>query len=340
MIQNKKQEEDGMDRRTVMKMLGVGLPGLALSPGLFAQAAYPSQTVRVVVPFPVGNAVDLIARLSADALSSHYGQSFVVDNRPGAKGLIGIRYAAEQPRDGYTLVGGGLGNVLPIATLRNLPIDIAATLVPVAQVAEFANVFIVAKDSPLNTIEDLVKYIESHPPAHVTIGAGDIGSSAHLGAALFESRVGREVTHVPYRSQSEIVVNLVGGTLDVGISSVPASLAMLQDQRIKALAITGRTRSRHLPDVPTMEEAGVKDYNVSSWLGMYGTQGTPDAIIQKLGNDLVAKLADPSYTERIEAAGLEASVLGPDAFRDVNNAEIQRWSAFAQQIGAVRDYST
>lgn len=328
-----------MKRRTVMKMLGAGLPALVACPRLFAQPRYPQHAVRVIVPFPAGNAVDLVARLSAEALGDTYGQSFVVENRPGAKGIIGIRFAAEQPRDGYTLVGGGLGNVLPVATLRNLPIDIPDTLVPIAQVAEFANAFIVRADSPLKTLQDLVDRIEQHPPGHVTVGAGDIGSSAQLGAALFENRIGRKITQVPYRSQNEIVVNLIGETLDVGISSVPASLAMIRSGRVRALAVTGRKRSRHLPDVPTMEESGVRDYNVSSWLGLYGTRGTPEAVIQQLGKDLVAALGKGDYVKRIEGAGLEASVFGPAEFRQVNESEIRRWSAFAQQIGAVSDFA-
>lgn len=325
--------------RRLIKLLGISLSALCIASPVQAQEPYPTKSVRVIVPFPTGNAVDMVARLSADILQAKYGQSFVVENRPGAKGIIGIRMAAEQPRDGYTLVGGGLGNVLPIATLRNLPIDIAKTLVPVGQVAEFANVFIVRANSPLNTIDDLIKYIKSKPAGHVTMGAGDIGSSAHMAMALFEDRTGLDVTHVPYRSQGEIVVNLVGETLDVGISSVPAALSMLRGGRVKALAITSTKRSKHIPEVPTMQESGVKDYNVSSWLGLYATSGTPQNIVDQLGRDLFDGLKNPSYAEKVEAAGMELSPLGPKEFAELNQAEIERWSKFAEQIGAVSTFA-
>jgi len=327
-----------MRRRSVLKALG-SLPALCAPMAAWAGQAYPARPVKVVVPFPVGNAVDIVARISAEALGERYGQSFVVDNKPGAKGLIGIRYASEQPPDGYTLVGGGLGNVLPIATLRNLPVDIARVLVPIAQVAEFANVLVVRADSQFQNIRDVVDYMGSHPPGQLTVGAGDIGSSAHMAAMLFADRTRSRITHVPYRSQNEIVVNLIGATLDVGISSVPASLPMLRSGRIRALAITSRQRSGLLPQVPTMEESGVADYNVSSWLGLYGTQGTPAAILDQLGRDLTQALASDANHQKIRSAGLDVSILGPKEFTAVNQAEIARWSKFAEQIGAVSDYS-
>lgn len=153
-----------MQRRSVLNQLLVGgASAILFSIPVSAQSQYPSHAVRVIVPFPAGNAVDLIARISADALAAKYKQSFVVDNRPGAKGILGIRYAHEQKPDGYTLVGGGLGNVLPVATLRNLPIDVPTALIPVAQVAEFANVFLVRANSPLNTMQDLVDHIKKMP---------------------------------------------------------------------------------------------------------------------------------------------------------------------------------
>jgi len=328
-----------MHRRSVLKALA-GLPALCAHVPGRAAPAYPVRPVRVVVPFPVGNAVDIVARISAEVLGERYGQSFIVDNKPGAKGIIGIRYASEQPADGYTLVGGGLGNVLPIATLRNLPIDIAATLLPIAQVAEFANVFIVRTDSPFRTIADVVDHMRGQPAGQLTVGAGDIGSSAHMAAMLFAQRTGLRITHVPYRSQNEIVVNLVGATLDVGISSVPASLPMLRGGRIRALAITSRQRSSQLPEVPTMEESGVADdYNVSSWLGLYGIHGMPEAVLDQLGADLPQALQSAAIHDRIRAAGLDVSVLGPREFAEVNRSEIARWSEFARQIGAVSDYS-
>ncbi|WP_459618443.1 Bug family tripartite tricarboxylate transporter substrate binding protein [Bordetella sp. 2513F-2] len=328
-----------MHRRCVLKTLAA-LPVLGAAPLLRAQPqAYPARPVKIVVPFPAGNAVDLVARLAGEALSERYKQSFVVDNRPGAKGIIGIRHASEQPADGYTLVGGGLGNVLPIATLRNLPIDIAQVLVPIAQVAEFANVFIVRADSAFASIADVVAYMGRNPPGHLTVGAGDVGSSAHMAAMLFADRTRSQVTSVPYRGQNEIVVHLVGGQLDVGISSVPASLAMLRSGRVRALAVTSRQRSALLPEVPTMEESGVPDYNVSSWLGLYGTHGTPQAILDQLGRDLPAALATDANRAKLVSAGLDPSILGPEAFAAVNRAEIERWSQFARQIGAVSDYS-
>lgn len=329
-----------MHRRSLIRMLITGTCAMCFSMSVHAQDQYPSRPVRVIVPFPAGNAVDLVARISADALAAKYKQTFVVDNRPGAKGLIGIRYAHDQSPDGYTLVGGGLGNVLPVATLRNLPIDIPTALVPVAQVAEFANVILVRGNSPFNTMQDVIEHIKAQPRGQVTVGAGDIGSSAHMAAALLEDRIGLAITHVPYRGQNEIVVNLIGETLDIGISSVPASLAMLRSGRVKALAITGKTRSKHLPDIPTMEESGIRDYNISSWLGLYAIEGTPPNIVKQLGADLAEALKSDDYRLKIESAGLDMSVLGPEEFAEVNRSEVQRWTQFAEQIGAVTNYAS
>ena len=329
-----------MHCRSIIGVLITGACAMCFSMVTFAEEHYPSRSVRVIVPFPAGNAVDLVARISADALADKYKQAFVVDNRPGAKGLIGIRYAHDQSPDGYTLVGGGLGNVLPVATLRNLPIDITKALIPVAQVAEFANVILVRANSPFNTMQDVIDYIKTQPKGHVTVGAGDIGSSAHMAAALLEDRIGLAITTVPYRAQNEIVVNLIGETLDIGISSVPASLTMIRSGRVKALAITGKSRSKHLPAVPTMEESGIRNYNVTSWLGLYAIEGTPPNIVKQIGADLAQALKADNYQLKIESAGLDMNVLGPEAFTEVNRSEVQRWTQFAEQIGAVTNYAS
>ncbi|ANN79453.1 Bug family tripartite tricarboxylate transporter substrate binding protein [Bordetella flabilis] len=326
-----------MHRRTVVKAL-VALPALSVFRPALAQGAYPEGPVRVVVPFPPGSAVDIVTRITAQAMSDVHGYNMVVENKAGASGVIGLQYALTRKADGYTLIGGGLGTILPIATMTDLPIDIAKSIVPIAQVADFANVIVVGQNSPYTNLQQLLDAARKSTDRPFTCGANDRGSSPHLATELFMMRTGIKMTYVPYRGPNEIVVDVVNGGLDLGISSLPSYVSLIRAGRLRALAVTSRQRSKHLPDVPTVEESGIRDFNVSSWLGLYGLPGTPPKVIDKVAGDVVSAMRDPKMASKIEGAGFEATVLGSAEFAALSGSEIVRWTEVASRIGLQRSY--
>jgi tripartite-type tricarboxylate transporter receptor subunit TctC len=326
-----------MHRRTVVKALAA-LPALSVFRHAQGQGSYPDGPVRVVVPFPPGSAVDIVTRITAQAMGDMHGYNMVVENKAGASGVIGLQYALTKKADGYTLIGGGLGTILPIATMTNLPIDIAKSIVPIAQVADFANVIVVGQNSPYTSLQQLLEAARKSTDRPFTCGANDRGSSPHLATELFMLRTDTKMTYVPYRGPNEIIVDLVNGGLELGISSLPSYVSMIRGGRLRALAVTSRQRSKHLPEVPTAEECGVKDFNVTSWLGLYGLPGTPAPVLDQLTNDVVSAMSTPQMAAKIEGSGFEATVLGSADFAKLTQSEIARWSDLAKKIGLQRSY--
>ncbi len=319
-----------MDRRQVLGAFGAAASAAVLP--AFAQEKYPSRTAKIVVPYTAGGVTDIAARAVGELLTKKHGQAVIVENKPGAGGVIGMQYVASSRPDGYTLLTGGLGsNVLPPVTIEGLPLDIVKSLVPVAQVAEFINVLVVRRDHPANSVAELIKLAKSsgNPLLYATNG---VGSSSHLTGEFFGMKTGVKVTPVPYKGSSELLVDVVNGNLDMTFGNLPAVNALVRDGRLKALAVTSTYRSKKLPEVPTMQESGVPDFNVTSWLGIYAPAATPTAIVEQLGNDIAEGLKSPENMQRLEAAAFEARPLDAAGFQRVNKQELERWGALARQL--------
>ncbi|GGX03468.1 MFS transporter [Pigmentiphaga litoralis] len=326
-----------MDRRTVLKVIG-STAALAWDLPVFAQETYPTRPLRIVVPYTAGGVTDVAARIVGDILFRKYGQPAVIENRAGGSGVIGAQYVAHAPADGYTLIVGGLGgNVILPVTVRNLPLDIKASFVPVAQVAEFVNVLVVAQSHPANSVAELIAYAKrsSKPLGYGTNG---LGTSSHLTTELFALTAGLTLMHAPYKGSNEALVDTVNGNLDFCFSNLPPVLPLLKAGKLKALAVTSSYRSRHLPNVMTMGEAGIADFSVTSWLGIYGPSKMPPGIVAQLGKDISEGLKAPDMQAKVEAAGFEPRPLDANAFARLNDAEYARWEGIARKANVSLEF--
>lgn len=327
-----------MKRRSALKMMTL-MAGFGHAAKSWAEGvSYPTRPIRIVVSSTPGSATDLAGRLVADLLNVKYGQSVVVENRAGAGGMIGMQVAASSKPDGYTLATGGLGNnVLPPVTLRGLPLDIPTALTPVAQVAEFVNALVVRVDHPANSVPELVEYLRSSKRKPL-YGSNGVGSSSQMTAELFAMRVGLKFDHVPYKGATEALVGTSNGDLDLCFMNLPPTLPMVEGKHLKALAITSSYRARQLPNVPTVQEQGIKDFDVTSWMGIYAPAKVEPAIITQLSDAIVAGLATPEYQKRIIGAGFEPRLRNAAQFQAFSAAELARWGDVAKQAGIVVEY--
>ncbi|WP_260469596.1 Bug family tripartite tricarboxylate transporter substrate binding protein [Achromobacter denitrificans] len=319
-----------MHRRTVLKAIAaaaaMGSAGVARA----GEVAYPSKPIRLIVPYPPGGVTDVAGRLAGEILSKKFGQPVVVENRPGANGMIGSQHVAAAPPDGYTLLLNGLGGmVLPMATVTGLPLDMSRAFTPIGQMAEFINVLIVRADSPIRSVDDLIAAARARGKEGLNYGSNGIGTSVHLTTAFFAQRTGTELLHVPYKGSGEMLIDVVNGNLDFSFSNLPPVMGLIRKGSIRALAVTSSYRSNQLPDVPTMAEQGVADFDVTSWLGLYGPAGLPPAVVQALSAALQEGMGQAASRETLSAAGFEPKSSSADAFAELNRAELARWKQVA-----------
>src|SRR5205085_1907370 len=239
----------------------------------------------------------------ADALGKKYNQAIVVENKPGASGIIGMQAYSRMPNDGYSILASGLGlHVLPPALYTNFPINPMTAFVPVAQLAESANILVVRGDFPANNMQELVAAARAKP-GELKMGSNDLGSSMYLAYELFAQRTGTKWIYAPYRGPSEVLAGLLSGSLDAGVSSMGPFVQMIKGGKIKAIAVTTGYRQKLLPEVPTFQEAGLSDFDVGSWLSLHALPGTPQHIVDQLSHDVAEVLNQPEMRAKIEGAG-------------------------------------
>ncbi|WP_233213900.1 tripartite tricarboxylate transporter substrate binding protein [Achromobacter sp. MYb9] len=319
-----------MHRRTVLKAMAAGIAVATAGVSRAADGAFPAKPMRLIVPYPPGGVTDVAGRLAGDILSRKFGQPVVVENRPGANGMIGSQQVATAPPDGYTLLLNGLGGmVLPMATVTGLPLDMSRAFTPIGQMAEFINVLIVRADSPVRSVDDLITAARARNKDGLNYGSNGVGTSVHLTTAFFAQRTGTNLLHVPYKGSGEMLVDVVNGNLDFSFSNLPPVMGLVRKGAIRAIAVTSSYRSKQLPDVPTMAEQGVADFDVTSWLGLYGPAGLPAGLVSKLSAALQEGMAQPQAVETLSAAGFEPRPSGADAFAELNRAELARWKQVA-----------
>ena len=319
-----------MHRRTVLKAIAAAVAMGSAGVARAGEAAYPSKPIRLIVPYPPGGVTDVAGRLAGEILSKKFGQPVVVENRPGANGMIGSQHVAAAPPDGYTLLLNGLGGmVLPMATVTGLPLDMSRAFTPIGQMAEFINVLIVRADSPIRSVDDLIAAARARGKDGLNYGSNGIGTSVHLTTACFAQRTGTELLHVPYKGSGEMLIDVVNGNLDFSFSNLPPVMGLIRKGSIRALAVTSSYRSNQLPDVPTMAEQGVADFDVTSWLGLYGPAGLPPAVVQTLSAALREGMGQAASRETLSAAGFEPKSSSADAFAELNRAELARWKQVA-----------
>ena len=302
---------------------------IALSP---AQAqTWPAKAVRIVVPFPPGGTTDIVARSLGVELQRMWQHPVVIENRPGAGGNIGADLVAKSAPDGYTLLMGTVGTHAINAALfaqsgTKMPFDPAKDFVPITLAAGVPNVMVVNSKLPVNTVAEFIEYAKARP-GQLNMASSGNGTSIHLSGELFKTVTGVYMVHFPYRGSAPAITDLIAGNMTVMFDNLPSALPHIKSGRLRALAVTSRTRSPALPNVPTIEEAaGLKGFDASSWFGLFAPAGTPRAIVDKVQADVAKALALPEVRERFLAQGADPGGNTPEQFAAFIRAETDKWT--------------
>ncbi|GHC86722.1 LacI family transcriptional regulator [Pseudorhodoferax aquiterrae] len=328
----------GASRRLVLAASTfVALATACASPMAAAQAAWPTRPIRLVVPFPAGGGTDLIAREVANKVATTQGWSIIIDNKPGSGGNLGVDAAAKAPADGYTLVLGQTSNLAINPTLYpKLPYKPEKDLDAVGLVAQAPLVVVVAADSPYKTLADVIAAAKANPGALNYASSGN-GTVAHLAAEQLQKAAGVKFTHVPYKGAAQGSTDLIGGQIQMYVSSVPTLIGYIKNGKMRALAVTSTQRTDDLPGVPTVAESGYKGFEAVTWFGVAGPDGLPKDVVAKLNNAFNQALKDPEIKSKLAAQGAEVRGGTPEQFAALIRTEIVRWGKTVQESGAKVD---
>ncbi|HUI13497.1 MAG TPA: tripartite tricarboxylate transporter substrate binding protein [Xanthobacteraceae bacterium] len=305
--------------------IAVALAALAALTPASAQAAYPDHPVRVVLPFGAGGVADITARLVAEKLSQKLGQNFVIENMPGPGGIAAARAVLQSPADGYTLAFFTNGTAISVPLFSHLPFDPVTQFMPISAIGYFDLDFVVAAGSPYHTLGDFLKAAKDKPGA-LNIGSIVVGSTQNLTAQLFKSLSGANVVIVPFRTSPDEVVALLRNDIQMEIEFYAAIKPSLQSGKARPLATSGAKRSPELPNIPTVAEAGVSDFDVTSWNALYARAGTPPAIVDKLNAALREVLADPDLKKRALDLGIDTEASTPGEIDARMKSDIAKWT--------------
>jgi tripartite-type tricarboxylate transporter receptor subunit TctC len=308
----------------------------AVALAFFAAAAgaqnYPSKPVRLIVPYAPGGSSDIIARLYSQRLSETLGQNFVVDNRPGAGGVIGTNILAKSPSDGYSLILQDMPHTINPAVYGKLPYDPLKDFTPLTLVARAPQWLFVNPSVPAKTTRELVALAKAEP-GKLKIGSAGNGSGTHLMAELFMRGAGIELTHVPYKGAGPAVTATVGGEMNAVFTSMPAAVAFVQSGRLRPVGVTTAQRHPSHPDVPTFEESGVPNMVLHHWFGVLAPAGLPRPIRDRLTREFTAAVSYPAIAERYRALILEPATTTPEEFRKLIESDLARWGKVVREAG-------
>lgn len=301
-------------------------------------SAYPTKPIRFVVPFPPGGPLDITARAIGQKLTEAWGQPVVVDNRPGAGGSLGAELVAKAPADGYTLLMGAVStHAINPHLYARVGYDPFRDFVPVALVAEVPNVLVVNPALPVNSVAELVALARAKP-GYLNFGSGSTGSTGHLAGELFKSLAGVDMVHIPYKGAAPAMQDLLGGQVQLMFDNLASAAPQVKAGKLRALAVTTAQRSPAMPDLPTVNEAGVKGFDLSTWFGVFVPAGTPPEIVAKLNAGIVAALESKELRERLAAMGAEPRAGNtPAAFAAFVRAENAKYARVVKESGAKVD---
>lgn len=312
-------------KRNFLKRLGYGLLGVAMlcSTGAMAQE-YPSQPIRLVVPFPPAGVADILGRMVSQRLGTQYRQSLVVDNRPGASGHLGAQIVAKAPPDGYTLMVGTIGIHAAFASYSKLNYSPSSELQPVLILGEAPNIVLVPTGSPFKTFPELLAFAKANPGKLNYASAGP-GSSVHMVTALFELESGTRMNHIPYKGSGPALIDLIGGQVDLMFDNMSSSVPHIQSGKLRALAVTSAKRNPQLPNIPTVAESGVSGYAGTSWWTLAVPAGTPAALVDKLNRDVLGVMAAPDAQKQLAALGVTVTPNTPGEAQAYFRSETLKW---------------
>jgi tripartite-type tricarboxylate transporter receptor subunit TctC len=305
------------------------MAGLALAAPQFALAqAWPAKPIRLVVPFPPGGLIDIMARLVAPKLAQELGQPVVIDNKPGAGGNLGAAEVARAPADGYTLLMASPPLTISPALYPSMPYK-PEQIAPVGLVGRVPNVLLVNPKSGINSVAELIARAKRQP-GRMNYASNGNGTSLHLSAELLKSSTGTFITHIPYRGAAAAVTALMAGEIDMMFENLPSVLGQIQGGAVKALAVTTKQRSKALPAVATLAELGFPDFDVSSWYGLAAPAGMPAALVASLEQALQKLMRDPEIIKAMESRGADLGFLGAAAMGSFMAADAAKWKRVAE----------
>ena len=320
----------------------VGVIVLAVTTTVTAQSAWPTRPVRIVVPFAPGGTTDILARAVAPELSRAFGQTFVVDNRPGAGGNLGADLVAKSAPDGYTLLMGTVGtHGINKSLYSKLSFDPQKDFAPITLVAGVPNVMEMNADTArrlgIQTVPDFIQYARAHP-GQLNMASSGNGTSIHLAGELFKSMTGTFMTHIPYTGSGPALLGLVSGQVDVMFDNLPSSMPQIKGGKLKAFAVTSSQRSAAMPDLPTIEEAGqLKGFEASSWFGLLAPAGTSPEIVGRIQAEVAKSLNTAAIKEKMLAQGAIPGGNTPAEFSRMIDTEIKKWASVVKASGAKVD---
>jgi len=297
-----------------------------------AQEEWPQRQVTIVVPFSAGGSADLLGRLLAQHLQAKFGVPFVVENRGGAGGSIGTAVVAKAPPDGYTLLIGTVStHAINPSLYAKLPFDIERDFAPISLLVRLPNLLIVNKDVPAKTVPELVDYLKAND-GKVNFGSSGNGTSSHLAAVMFQLATGTRMTHVPFRSTSEEMNNMMGGHIQLAIDSMTTIWPLAKSGEVRAVAVSTPERVAAAPDVPTIGET-IKGFEATGWQGLYAPAATPRAIVDKIAAEVKRIFGDPGVKTALENVGGEPAPMTPEAFAAFARTERAKWAEVVKAAG-------
>jgi tripartite-type tricarboxylate transporter receptor subunit TctC len=317
----------------LMRWLAVAAVATLLFGGAAHAADYPSRSIRVVVPFSPGGAVDGPMRLIAQELGKRLGQAVVVENKPGAGATIGTDVVAKAPPDGYTLLLASQTNAISATLYSKLPFDPIEDFAPITLIGREPGVVVVNPAVPAKSLQAFIAYVKAHP-GEVNFASSGNGSGQHLFAALLASKTGMKMNHVPYRGSGQATTDLLSGVVSMAIPGTAGMVGHIKAGRLRALAVTGAARSPQLPDVPTVMESGVPGYEAYVWMGLLAPKGTPPAIVERLNREVAAVLGEDAVKRYMANAGIEIVGSTSVDFGTFYRAERDLWAKVIHDTGA------
>jgi len=316
-------------RRRVLATLGAALVLCAATAQAQAQS-YPNRTIRIVVPYPAGSSLELIARTAAETFLKQWGQPAIVANMPGGSAAIGTRHVAQAEPDGYTLLlGTNQTHGANSALYPNLGYDPIKDFQPVAGLGRLQHVLVVRRDLGVRSLDAFIA-LARKPGAPLNYGSSGNGSASHLAAEMFKRSTGVPLTHIPYKGSVDAVQAVLGGHIDATFTTLPSVLPFVRNQSVIALAVASRDRSSQLPEIPTLAELGVANAEADAWTALFVPAKTPPDIVARLSSTARQAFADPAVNQKIVAAGFVAEVVTPDAFRAFLAEDMARWAAIVK----------
>lgn len=309
---------------------------LLAAPALALAQAYPNKPVKVIIPYPPGGPTDILGRIVAQGLAAKLGQPFVVENKPGASGMIGADQVAKASADGYTLLVNASLHVINPSLYAKMPHDPIKDFAPVSQIADVPMVLVVNQQNPAKSVKDVIAAAKADPDKMTFASSGN-GAAPHLAGEAFNMATGVKLMHVPYKGSAPALSDVIGGHVTLMFDPLPSSTPFIQGGSLRPLAVTTAKRVAALPNVPTMAEAGVSGYEISTWYGVWAPANTPKDILNKLSSEIARIVKEPEVAKRIAGLGSVPVGSSPDEFEAYNRSEQIKFNKIVKQSGAKLD---